>query len=215
MRYLMFLTTLSVLVLVSACADQPLGPTPGGPQAAEQQQQSGDIPPPVAKSGPSFSQTRDFIVAKLSSYGGLDWTGSMREEISDVHIDNSCNLSFMERKYFASDGNGDAPNASSSGPVTIALGAITQLADVTDGTRDTGIEFVTGNINAISLRIPNDAPASSYYAVQILRTPTSQPGAEVTDSAQDMRIHLKNALWHLVGMCKERYFSRPKKLEPF
>ena len=194
----------AVSVQLAACA---------GAQVPDQQ--PADVPPPVAKSGPSFSQTRDFIIAGLSGYGGFD-TGSWRQEISDVHVDNWCRLSFVVKNYLNTDGF--AVNESSSGTVTIPIGAVTAVDETKFlNPSNQGIEFYTGNADAISMQTLDGAPASASasHVIYISSTPQSRLGQEVPDSDEDMRIRLRKAFSHLVDMCKGRYVSKPEQPQPF
>ena len=200
--------TRTARIALAACATFTLAACATDPQAG--------VPPPVAASGPSFSQTRDFIVTNLSAYGGYDWTGSMSQEFSDVHIDNSCTLSFTRVYKDAIDAGGQ--NDEQSGTITVPLGAVTRIEnDENAYPRLPQINFYTGNVNAISMQIPaySGSPATSSYEIPLQRTPADKPGEEVPDSAQHIQVRLKDALWHMVGMCKGRYVAKPKKPEPF
>lgn len=137
----------------------------------------------------------------------------MRDDITDVHVDNACKLSFEYNTYYD---HSDTPDPGSSARITIPLGAVTDIANEVNPTKPPYLGFSTGNINAISTSFfDGSSRADSNYGMALELTPPDKAGEEVPDSAQHMQIRLKDALMHLVGMCKGRYVAKPKKPEPF
>lgn len=200
------ITTLSVVVLFASQAAQAKKKIPPAP----------DVPPPVAKSGPSFETTRDWMVSTLNQYGGY-WEDSdgIWHVYSNAAISNSCLLTFQNDQYMNSYKSGSRPFPFDSGVVTIPLGAITSAA-LNQYRGGFFISILTGNISAITQNSGGGlTPAMANYDLDINRMPHPVAGQPMPDSPQDMAKRFLPALQHMVDICKGTYQAPAQQKQPF
>lgn len=165
------------------------------------------VPPPVAQSGPSFEATRDWITSTLAAYSGYFPDGYV---YSNFKIDNSCRMTF-HLDFMDDHGK---PIRSSSGDITIPLGALTKV-EGRIGQYDI-LDFETGNTSAILDNIPQQtAPAYNNYQVFVMREPPGQPGQPVPAGIVEIIPRLEKAFAHMTEVCKGTYQAPDVQKAPF
>ena len=177
-------------------------------QAQKKQKVAPDtVAPPVAQSGPSFEATRDWITSTLAGYSGYFKDGYV---YSNFKIDNSCRMTF--HLDFMDDRG--KPIRSSSGDITIPLGALTKV-EGSIGEYDF-LTFETGNTSAILSSIPQStAPAFNNYQIFVSRQPPGEPGQPVPAGIVEIIPRLKNAFAHMTEVCKGTYQAPDVQKPPF
>jgi hypothetical protein len=189
---------------------------PQSAAAKSKKKQQSEVLPPVAKSGPSFEATRDWIVSTLTQYGGY-WedSGGIWHVYSNVAISNSCVLTFQNDQYMNSYKSGSKPFPFDSGVVTIPLGAVTS-STLNQYEGGFFISILTGSISAITQTSGGGlTPAMANYTLDINRAVRPVAGQPTPDNPQDMAKRFLPAFQHMVDICKGTYQAPVQQKQPF
>lgn len=171
-----------------------------------------DVPAPVAKSGPSFDATRDWITSTLEAYGGDD-ENTLWHTVTDVNVSNSCVLTFTVNQFQDDWKNGRIPFPYDSGRITVPMGGVS-VAEVNYNDNSQAISFRSlTNASIIGDTIQgNTAPAYASYDINVGR----QPQAVLGQSAEtNIPVRLANALQHMADICAGTYQAPVATKEPF
>jgi len=201
------ITTLFLVALVAPQAALAKKKTPPAP----------DVPPPVAKSGPSFEETRDWIVTTVDQYGGHN-LGSQWVVYSNASIDNLCVLRFDSNWYAGDYKKGSKPFAGNSGSVEIPLGAVTSIGHGQMGfnPNDQTIDLQTGNVAAVTYGGgDNFAGSHNEYDLIVDNSPNAAANMPIPASPQSMVPRLTSAFQHMVDICKGTYQAPAQQKQPF
>ncbi len=190
-------------------------------QAKKKQPPPPQPPPPVAKSGPSFEVTRDWLVSALAQYGGTpSYVSCCWYAYSEAAISNSCVLTFHNDEYQTDYKNGSTPMETST--ITMPIGAVTNTSLQSYGDSPQ-LSIQTGNLAAITLtnsfhyndklRFPDGSEPS--FGILIGRQPQVVPGQPMPDSSADMAKRFQAAFQHMVDICKGTYQAPAQQNQPF
>jgi hypothetical protein len=178
-------------------------------------------PPPVAKSGPSFEATRDWMVSTLSQYGGTDEdSAGVWYVYSNVDISNECVLTLQNTQFQSDYKSGSKPFESWT--VTIPIGAVTNAA-VNQYRGDYFITLQTGGVAALTMtngiyfndkrRVPDSAYPN--ISLDIGRAPQAIAGQPEPDNDIDMAKRFTTAFQHMMDICKGTYQDPAQPKQPF
>ncbi len=169
-----------------------------------------DVPPPAAKSGPSFEETRDWIITTMEQYGGYDVDG--HSVFKNVSINNSGRLTFDEYIY-----SNDYSKPDDVRHTTIPLGVITDIkGDFTPVRGGSGsIDIKTGNVAAIDYEDSVGAGHDNHIDIDVQNQPKAVSGQPMPENQWEITKRLVTALQHMTDICKGTYTAPTKTAQPF